>query len=679
MSERLGRLRLSTSGLIWCLCLVAAAIEVGHAADAPSAVARATVMDPTALRQCQFIEGTLVPRMVMGVRRVNDGTIDALAVRAERDPDGPVVAEVRLFRPYYVVDRRIDSRTDEWFLIQDTYASTKRIGWVAARHVEPFRSRYAYTFAPSDRDRPADLHDTSKDGYERLLAQMTGDPEAAKERVLIQERNAGAPWNPITIDDPVPFIELRLPADSIDEPKYPDTTPTHRFGISAENRLIHMGAICGGPADLERLASLRKENQMQAGLEMVFVIDETHSMQDYFGGVADFIDLAGRVAAKQGEAVKLAVSYYTDGPPGTRVTATPLAALKGEEAARQAAVEVRMHADKLPPGDYANAPERMLEGLRDAITTAGFTDGSDAFVAIVGDTGHEPADAREKAAIIEKIAELIQKHRLHVFFAHVGRRQTPSDMLFEKDAKEVRAAAKVLGVPEERVVYQTADANTLSDEIGRAQERAAQLRRERLRQIERIESRTPYTEPGPKLIEQLGAVGVSRAKFDDLHLQYYLPSRGWLFHPISPAGAADSKPQFRELVFLSAPERDALRQMFTHVQGRLAKGETIDHQAAVSTLATALAASSGNPAMEVRVQAAWKRLPQQQRSLGVFLEDVFGLRLKAALPYPSEALTKQPATAEEIRTLDDRIGQLSRAFAECGPATVWVEASRLVP
>lgn len=678
MSERLGRLRQASAGWVWCLCLAAAATEPGHAADAPGRVARAIVADPAPLRHCQFIEGTLVPRMVMGVRRVNDGMIDALAVRAERDPDGPVVAEVRLFRPYYVVDRRIDSRTNEWFLIQDAYAATKTIGWVDARHVESLRSRYAYTFAPGDRDHLIDLHDTSKDGYERLVAQMKGDPEAARELVLIQERDAGVPWNPVTLDDPVPFIELRLPDDAI-EKEYPDTTPTNRFAIPVENRLIHMGAICGGPVDVERLATLRRDNQTQAGLEMVFVIDETQSMQTFFGGVADFIESAGRAAAKQGETVKLAVSYYTDGPPGTRVTATPLAILKGEESARRLAGGVRSHSDKLPSGDYAFPPERMLEGLRDSIATAGFVNGSDAFVAVVGDTGHEPADVADKQKLIDEVAGLIVKHRLHVFFAHVGRRRTESDMLFEKDASAVRLAAKALGVPEERVVYQIADANTLSDEIGRAQERAAQLKRERFRQIERIASRTPFTEPGPKLLKQLETVSMPLASFDDQHLQYYLPSRGWLFHPLSAVGAADTNPQFRELVSLSASEREAVGQAFVYVQGRITKGEPIDHQSAVSALAGALASLSGDPAIEARVQTEWKKLAPQQRSLGVFLENLFGLRLKSALLYAPDAPTKQATTAEEIRALDERIGQMNRVFAQAAPNTFWFDASSVLP
>lgn len=657
-------------------CLGCLAVGGARAADEATATPRPAAI--RVVRQCQFIDGTLVPWLVMGVRRVNDGAIDALAVRAESDPDGPTVGEAKLFRPYYVVDRRMDPQKEAWLLIQDGYTARKPLGWVAARHVEPFRSRYAYAFPAARRDHPADLHDTSKDGYERLLAQMKGQ-KGAEELVVVRERRSEdlAAWNPVTLEDRVPFIELRLPADAI-EREYPDTTPTHRFGIPVENRLVHMGAICGGPVDLEKLAALRKENQAQAGLEMVFVVDETESMRPFFTGVADFIESAGKAAAGQGEAVKLAVSYYTDGPPGERVTPAPLEAVKGEPAALKLAGDVRAHPDKLPPGDYANPPERMLEGLRDSIVQAGFTPGSDAFVAVVGDTGHEPAEVNEKRKLVAEIAGLVKKHGLHVFFAHVGRRSSDAEVLFKKDAQEVMKAVVAAGVPPGRVVYQPADANTLAEAIGRAQERAASIRRERRRQMERIASRTPYTEPGPKLLKQLESAGISRSKFDDLNLQYYIPSRGWLFHPISPVGG-EQAPQYRELFFLAPPEREAVQELFTSLQGRLSKGEPIDHEAAVSTLANRLASAAGNPDLAAKVTAAWNGIPAKQRSLGVFLEDVFGLRLKAALPYPPEDYTDQPATAEEIRSLDERIGRLGRAIAEGGAKAVWFDASDLIP
>lgn len=635
-------------------------------------------------RQCQFIDGTLVPRLVMGVRRVNDGEIDALPVRAEQDPDGPAVADARLFRPYYVVARRVDDRKDAWLLIQDGYAAAKPLGWVPERHVEPFRSRYAYTFASRDRDHPADLHDESKDSYERLLAQMKGDPEAGGDLVLVRERRAAKEkaWNPAAIDDIVPFIELRLPSDAIDK-EYPDTTPTNRFGIPQENRLVHMGAVCGGPVEQDRLAALRKQDVL-GGLEMVFVVDETESMKPFFGGVADFIAKVGRAAAAGNPAMtgqkpaRVAVGYYRDGPVGDRVTTSPLATVKDEKAALVLADEVRGHDDTLPPGDFANAPERMLEGLRESVAAAGFTAGSDAFVVVVGDTGHEPTDPG-KPKLIDEVADGIVRHGLHVVFAHVGRRKSDADMLFEKDYAAVRKAAVDRGAPAERVAYQAADAGTLADEIGRARERAEKLRRERLRMIERIESRTPYTEPGQKLLRQLEAAKIPRQAFDDDHLQFYVPARGWLFHPIPPPGAGPVEPQFRELFFVAPPERQAVQALFAQIRDRLGKGEPIDHASGVATFAAALAKASGNPALENQVMEAWQAIPAPQRSLGVFLEDVFGLRLKSALPYPPQPLTNQPATAEEIRTLDERVGRLSRAFGTGNAAAVWFEASSLVP
>ena len=83
MSERPARLRRSTSGLAWCLCLAAAAAEPGYAADAPGAVARASVTDPTALRQCQFIEGTLDPVAAIGSGDIKaSGDLELLSVLA---------------------------------------------------------------------------------------------------------------------------------------------------------------------------------------------------------------------------------------------------------------------------------------------------------------------------------------------------------------------------------------------------------------------------------------------------------------------------------------------------------------------------------------------------------------------------------------------------------------------
>lgn len=645
--------------------ILAAAGAAGDVVDEAAAGGEARV---GGRRHCGFIEGTLVPRLVMGVRRVQGPDIKNLVVRAGPGPDDAIVATLPLFRPYYVVDQRRDEGAHGRLLIQDGYAADSRLGWVDGDHVEPFRSRYAYTYAPRERRHTADLHDTSRASYERLLGQQKGDPRAGEGLVLVRERERGgiAPWNPVSIDDLVPFIELRLPGDAI-EPEYPDTTPTFRFGIRDENRIVHMGAICGGPSDIPPPRGVN-------GLEMVFVVDETESMKPFFEGVAKLVETVGRAAAQQRGEVKLAVCYYTDGPPGTRVTATRLRPIKGEKDAAGIGAEVRSHEEKLPPGDFAFPPERMLEGLRDSIRKAGFTRGSRAFVAVVGDTGHEPGDAAEKAALIKEVADLIKTHDAHVFFAHVGRRVTEHDKLFEKDATALRAAVVSLGMPEDRVIYQPVEGATLAEELGRAEQQAAD------RRLQRLESRSPYTEPGPELLRQLAAAGMTRMQYESLRLQFYVPSRGWLFHPISEAGGRSQAPQFRELFFMAPAEQKAIDDLFVHLQKELAGGRMrIDHDAALTRFATALAEAAGTPGLAGLVEAEWRRIAPAKRSLGVFLEDVFGVRLKAALPYPVEQPTNQAATAEEMSTLETRIGRLRRQLTQTGRNAVWFEASILVP
>lgn len=661
----------ATACLFLALAPGAAPANADEAAESAAAVATASGR----ARRCEFIPGTLVPRLVMGVRRIEGPEITALTARAEPAADSAVVATLPLFRPYYVAARVGDPGGRGRLLIQDGYSAERALGWVDEGHVEPFRSRYAYTYAPGSREHLADLHDTSKACYERLLGQQNGGVRQGEDLVLVRERDPKArePWSPATLDDLVPFIELRLPTEEI-EPDYPDTTPTRRFGIRRENRIVHMGAVVGGPGEV------RRPDGDLHGLEMVFVVDETESMKPFFDGVAAFVEGAGRAAARQSGDVRLAVCFYTDGPPGTRVTATRLQAVTGEQDAVRLGAALRNHREKLPPGDYAFPPERMLEGLRDSIRQAGFSAGARAFVAVVGDTGHDPANRDEKAALVREVAELVDKHEAHLFFAHVGRRTTEHDTLFEKDAAEVRRAVVALGLPADRVMYQPVEEATLAAELGRAEEQAAARRRERLGEIRRLESRTPHTEPGPRLLRRLAAAGITPVEFERRHLQIYAPARGWLFHPLPVDEAATQAPQFRELFFLAAEEQKAVDTLFVHLRRELAEGTTrIDHDLALDRFAAALAHASGAAALATQVRAEWERIPRGRRSIGVFLEDVFGLRLKAALPYPAEPAADLAATAEEIGTLSARIDRLRQSLSTDGREAVWFDASSLVP
>jgi len=181
------------------------------------------------------------------------------------------------------------------------------------------------------------------------------------------------------------------------------------------------------------------------------------------------------------------------------------------------------------------------------------------------------------------------------------------------------------------------------------------------------------------LLKVLESRGIKRDDYDRRHLQYFVPSQGWLFHPSSQEPSS-AKPQFRELFLLAAPERKAVKRLFDDVRDRLIRGDQIDGDAVIAKFAAELSDAAGNPALESDVLTAWKKIPVQQRSVGIFLQDVFGLRLKAALPFPPIAYAKErPVTTEEISRMLERIDRLSEALKDSGNTAFWFDASTLVP
>ncbi|MFM7290434.1 MAG: hypothetical protein ACKO6B_04290 [Planctomycetia bacterium] len=535
-----------------------------------------------------------MPKLAMGVRRIDDD-IDVLELRPQPALGAPVVSEVALFRPYFVVDSGTDAAGGRWHLLQDGYAAEKPLGWASDRHLQLFQSRYAYTFANRQRDEPAELQDVAKESYERLLSQAKGHAEGGEDKVVVRERAGAEGWRPVTIHDTVPFVELRVPREKRDR-EHPDTTPTFRFGIPVENRLFHMGAVCGGPIDNEKLRQLKATVLVDKELEMLFVVDETVSMLPFNQVVAKFIRNVGTLAAGRPVPVRVAVCSYTDGPPRTRVELGQFKVVKGPADVNELAEHVARLGNDLPPDQYSNPPERMLEGLRDALKETRFLPGGTPFVAVVGDTGHEPTDPG-KVKLAKEVAALIQQTGVRTYFMHVGKRQTVDEKLFKQDFALVQQEAVKLGVPEDHVVYEPAEANNLQEVLEKSRDEVEDERRRLQRQISRMESRTPYTEPGPKFLKALETRGIDRRRFDDRHLQYFVPSQGWLFHPSSKENAS-AKPQFRELFLLAGPERKAVKRLFDEVRDRLGRREQIDGDAVIRTFASELASAAGIPGLE---------------------------------------------------------------------------------
>ena len=654
--------------------------------------------------RCEWIEGTLIPQVVIGVRRLGDAVeydeaVDFLDVFSS-PTGGKRIGRAKLFQPFYV---STGGNGSERVRIQEDYYA-KPLGWVDRERLEFLESRYAYVFAEQVELGNAELHDLSKEAYERHLAQLKASDDAKTgETVVLRQRPGAASWLPVTRDDPVPFIERleQSKETARNEPDYPDTTPTFRYRFPSENRLLHMGAICGGPVDAEELKTLQEKVEEQAGIEMLFLIDETSSMEPYFKGVADFFRGVGNVAIGEQEVpeknVRAGVVFYSDGPLqkekewfrwsealGRNKKGLQVIEKRG---AQKLANEIQDNEDKLPLNDFADAPEKSLEALDLALRQTAFTPGASKYVAVIGDTGYEEKKGGpNKAKLISDVARKIAGQDLTVFFVHVGPRKTDAQDLFRQDAEAVKLALPI--EVRDRINYITAEQSTLAQKLKNASEEAESLRRRRERDIMRMEARNQATEPGPKLMGRLRPQGMTLEQYESSYLQYFVPVRGWLFNPLDTA--AEAVPQFEEVVFLSPVERKAIIKSLDYCRKQLAKKEPVDASLAVNAFVDVLSQDAGVAQQDVL--SLWEAIPEEQRDGGVFIEYLLGLRVKATFPFPPDGGDAAPETVndgtahktrkfwQDLFRVEQFEGQLQRMRREDPEGKqFWYQSSELIP
>ena len=100
--------------------------------------------------------------------------------------------------------------------------------------------------------------------------------------------------------------------------------------------------------------------------------------------------------------------------------------------------------------------------------------------------------------------------------------------------------------------------------------------------------------------------------------------------------------------------------------------------AAIETFARSLSDASGQPAVRDLALALWRRIPERDRSIGVYLENAFGLRIKSSLLYAIEATPTTQSSAAEIESLNQRLSRL-RAVLRNDATRFWFETSSLMP
>jgi hypothetical protein len=614
-----------------------------------------------------FVPGTLIPRVAAGVHR--DFSLPGESLVLRDAPGGKELGRSANYTPYFVHGEK-SSGGRSWLLLSDSYAGRdgEVRGWTLSERCEVFSARSAYAF--HDTHGTVEVFKNSDDAYTIVPLAGLSDHRSPSSLAWVLSREKSKGWHPVRRTDRMPFMDL----GPIDSKTSPATTPS--LGTSYAGRLANVGAICGGPIDERLLGTLQEEAERHATVDMVFVVDETWSMKPFFAGVADFVGSVGKVAGGvQGRRPRIAVSYYTDGPPGSRTTISKLN--RATDGTVEGIVkEVRAHRQVMPSGEYVNPPERMLEGLRDAIERAGFAEGATGVVIVIGDTGHEPQDP-QKDALLDEVASLISRHSLVVFFVQVGLdlpgEKSDAQKLFEEDAKAVRArATKKYSVPEERILYQTASAVTLARELEESRRQADAIVQQANDLMARISVRNTDTRPGPALVKSMEGRGVTLAAFDRDNQQLYVPGYVWMVSPRGDGRDAANATAMTKYVFLAKQERAPVLAACESVVRDLEGGGTVDHDKAINAFAGAI----DDTVLREKALAYWKDLPEG-KSVGLYFSKVLGLELRSDLFYSRKAIGGTSTATRAKAALSGKVAALKRAFEV--PDRFWFVASDVLP
>jgi hypothetical protein len=677
----------------WALAIVMAGASVRARANdaAPPRTGRSAAASPRpwlpegGVAQCLFLSRTAIPMLAMGVRRIDDDPkmrgrrlLDLWKQPEESGPGVEPLARVPLFRPLYVYDRRTEGPAT-WYLLGDAYVGSPR-GWADGRQLHVLESRYGYYFNNPSRLAPGvQLYESRSAAHAALMAQSREPPQSPLDGVVVAERLGlkrlkDEGWNPLVRNGVPPFVELAADRDSRELLARGLTDTTLTFPFPDDNRLLHLGAVAGGPVDVAELVKKKAEAAEQAGVSIAFVIDETVSMKKYFPEVAAFID--ENLELDEGINIRAAVSWYSDieKPADVSYDVRPLEQLNGngvppgDAETRKARMvkDVRGHSERVTKGYGAQSRELIYQGLIAAIQRAGFQSGENAMVFVIGDAA-DRTEGSGLATLQDALAGLLEQHKLQLAFVQVG--DLGPD--FANQATEfrnrlpanLRESVMVRGVGDSSLKNQLADLRT------KMEERRARL----LGEIAEMETRNQYSQPGPVLENQLHAAGIDRTDYDRQHLQFFAPAWGWLHHP----KRATDGPQLREVVWIAEAEAAALLPaLVVAVEGLRSTGR-IDADAARRQLSSVLAERTGHTGAAAAIESAWESLPLEDRTLGRFLSDALGLRARnAILFHRGVADSRAEPTREAVsRLLESR----TRMGMARQPGVNWVDAWKVLP
>jgi hypothetical protein len=291
------------------------------------------------------------------------------------------------------------------------------LGWVPRDRVRMWLTREAVSWRPDDpsqaahRQTPGIVYASARDALNGRYDPTEANRAAARAITAEEPMPSGVYGRPLL------YSQMRYPLFHEIDPG--DRIPRQFRG----NDLMRIGVFSGfigGRADQmvqemseQQLADFQKFlTRIQAEtrqVEVLFVVDETQSMEVWFPVVAQTIErimqqILGQGGRSAGRDLRVAVAYYGDTFGGARpFTTAPLQSIG--DAGRRIVREVRGHTVQ----NGGDPPERVFLGLGRALDGAGFSRSSRKLAILVGDKGNKEVEG--DPTLPDLIAKLVPADR----------------------------------------------------------------------------------------------------------------------------------------------------------------------------------------------------------------------------------------------------------------------------
>jgi hypothetical protein len=353
----------------------------------------------------------LIVNTVANVQDASGGVKFRLAPEEASSPRGD---EVQLFNIFFVY-----GKTPNFFLLgtAPSFGSVDDpgkvvLGWVPRRRAEEWSTRQGFDWAPYDsansRTTPGRIFRTARDAVAALRGQSP-DPLFVEAPL---ESPPGSGGRPSTAAPGRTVHGRQLPYDQTRFPILAWNQNERSPRELLNNHLERVGVIgdfddmkAGDVHDLQR--KLNRFESQASQIEILFVVDETASMEPWFPVVARTIQQILR-AVRPGEGgagsptLRVGVAYYSDAPEPLVKPARLEDVGQGADALVR---EVAGHRPKIAPPEIDDSRERVFLGLGTALDRANFTPLARKLVVLLGDMGNKVVAPEPSAdELIERLA-----------------------------------------------------------------------------------------------------------------------------------------------------------------------------------------------------------------------------------------------------------------------------------